>query len=62
VAGDIYSNEMPPQAFLKDDEIAAVLTYVRKSFGNKASTVTIDEVKKTRAANKKVAPSGRTVR
>ncbi len=53
VNGDMYSGEMPPQAFLKDNEIAAVLNYVRKSFGNKASTVTIDEVKKIRAANKK---------
>ncbi len=53
VNGDMYSGEMPPQAFLKDDEIAAVLTYVRKSFGNKASSVTINEVKKIRAANKK---------
>jgi len=53
VNGDIYSGEMPSQDYLKDEEIAAVLTYVRNSFGNKASAVTADEVKKTRAANKK---------
>jgi mono/diheme cytochrome c family protein len=52
VNGDIYSGEMPSQASLKDEEIAAVLTYVRKSFGNKASAVTIGEVKKIRASKK----------
>jgi len=53
VNGDKYSNEMPPQNFLKDDEIAAVLNYVRKNFGNTASEVTTAEVKKVRALNKK---------
>jgi len=48
VNGDLYANEMPSQAILKDDEIAAVLTYVRNSFGNKASSVTVREVKKVR--------------
>ena len=57
INGDIYSNEMPSQAILKDAEIAAVLTYVRNSFGNKASAVTTSEVKKIRATNKKVAPA-----
>jgi mono/diheme cytochrome c family protein len=32
-------------AHLPDDQIAAVLTYVRNSFGNKASAVTPDQVK-----------------
>jgi mono/diheme cytochrome c family protein len=49
VNGDIYGNEMPSQAILKDNEIAAVLSYVRKSFGNNASRVTIDEVRNVRA-------------
>ena len=53
VNGDMYSGEMPAQPFLKDEEIAAVLSYIRNSFGNKASAVTIDEVKKVRATNKK---------
>jgi mono/diheme cytochrome c family protein len=53
VNGEMYSNEMPSQAFLQDEDIASVITYVRNSFGNKASAVTADEVKKTRAANKK---------
>lgn len=51
VNGDIYENEMPSQAFLKDEEIAAVLTYVRNSFGNKASAVSVEDVKKNRAIN-----------
>jgi mono/diheme cytochrome c family protein len=52
VNGDMYSGEMPSQAILKDDEIAAVLTYVRKSFGNSASAVITKEVRRVRAANK----------
>lgn len=53
VNGEKYWGEMPSQAFLKDEEIATVLTYIRNSFGNKASAVTSEEVKKVRAANKK---------
>src|SRR5262245_60482455 len=37
IDGSFYSNNMPPQDYLKDQEIADVLTYVRNSFGNKAS-------------------------
>jgi len=44
---------MASHDFLKDQEIADVLTYVRNSFGNKASAVTPEEVAKIRAANKK---------
>ena len=45
-----YNNPMPPLGtVLKDKEIADVLTYVRKSFGNKASTVSAADVKKVRA-------------
>jgi len=51
INGQTYSNNMTPHSDLKDQEIADVLTYVRKSFGNKASAVTVAEVKKTRAAN-----------
>lgn len=53
VNGDIYESEMPPQNTLTDQEIAAVLSYVRSSFGNKASAVREEEVKKVRASNKK---------
>jgi nitrite reductase (NO-forming) len=44
---------MPPQgAALNDEHLASVLTYVRNSFGNKASVVTPDQVKTIREAEK----------
>jgi mono/diheme cytochrome c family protein len=52
IDGKYYSNNMPPQAYLKDDEIADILTYIRNSFGNKASAITAAEVKSIRAATK----------
>jgi len=51
VNGDLYDGEMPKQDTLADKELSAVLSYVRKSFGNNASPVTINDVKKVRAAN-----------
>lgn len=53
VAGKNYPGQVPMTPFgglLKDDEIAAVLTYVRNSFGNQASAITSEQVKKVRAA------------
>jgi mono/diheme cytochrome c family protein len=55
VLGTQYPGQVPMTPFgamLKDDEIAAVLTYVRNSFGNKASAITADKVKAVRAAVK----------
>ena len=52
IGDNSFSGVMPAQDFLKDQEIADVLTYVRNSFGNKASAVTLAEVKKVRAAKK----------
>ena len=52
VLGKDYPGQVPMTPFkglLKDDEIAGVLTYIRNSFGNKASTVSEDQVKKIRA-------------
>lgn len=49
INGVTYLNPMPSQPHLKDQEIADVLTYVRNSFGNKASIVTTAEVKAARA-------------
>ena len=49
IEGDTYDNAMPAHDFLKDDEIADVLTYIRSNFGNKAPAVTADEVKIVRA-------------
>jgi mono/diheme cytochrome c family protein len=48
IDGKYYSNNMPAQAGLKDQEIADVLTYLRNNFKNKGSAVTAADVKKTR--------------
>jgi mono/diheme cytochrome c family protein len=53
IDGESYSNAMPAHDFLKDQEIAAVLTYIRKNFTNKASAVSTAQVRTVRAANKK---------
>ena len=50
IDGDTYSNAMPAQNHLNDQQIADVLTYVRNSFGNKASQVRVAEVKAVRAS------------
>ena len=42
---EYYSNNMASHKDLTDQQIADVLTYVRNSFGNKASAVTVAEVK-----------------
>jgi mono/diheme cytochrome c family protein len=52
INGDTYHNVMAPHSELTDQQIADVLTYVRNSFGNKASAVAAAQVKAIRAANK----------
>ena len=48
---------MPPQgAVLNDSQIAWALTYVRNSFGNKASAVTPEQVKAIRDSEKRAFP------
>jgi mono/diheme cytochrome c family protein len=55
IKGQTYNNPMPPLgSVLKDKEIADVLSYVRNSFGNKASKVLPSEVKEAREDNKTV--------
>jgi glucose/arabinose dehydrogenase/mono/diheme cytochrome c family protein len=52
VAGRSYSGQVPMtphEGMLNDTEVAAVLTYVRNSFGNKASPISPDLVKRVRA-------------
>ena len=53
INGETYENPMASHAFLKDQQIADVLTYVRSSFGNKSTAVTAAEVKAVRAKMKK---------
>lgn len=48
VNGESYNNVMPAQDFLKNDEVAAVLTYIRQNFENNASAVTAEEVEQVR--------------
>jgi mono/diheme cytochrome c family protein len=50
VEGAKYASIMPPPPNMDDAKIAAVLTYVRKSFGNKGSEVTKDQVAAVRAS------------
>ena len=52
IKGEAYNNVMPAHDFLTDAQIADLLTYVRHSFGNKASAVSAAEVKAVRAAGK----------
>ncbi len=49
IDGEYYSNNMAPHKELSDQQIADVLTYVRKSWTNKATAVTPAEVKAVRA-------------
>lgn len=49
INGESYENPMASHAFLKDQQIADVLTYIRSSFGNKSAAVTVAEVKSVRA-------------
>ena len=49
IDGDTFNNPMPAQeSLLNDQQIADVLTFVRNTFGNKASVVTVEEVKAVR--------------
>jgi mono/diheme cytochrome c family protein/glucose/arabinose dehydrogenase len=53
VLGKPYPGQVPMTPFgglLKDEEVAAVLTYVRNSFGNKAPAIKPNQVKQVRAA------------
>ncbi len=53
VKGYTYNGVMPPWgAALKDDEIAALATYIRSSWGNQASAISAEDVAKVRAATK----------
>jgi glucose/arabinose dehydrogenase/mono/diheme cytochrome c family protein len=55
VKGKTYPGQVPMTPFeflLKDDELAAVLTYVRNSFGNNASPIQSGQVARVREAVK----------
>jgi mono/diheme cytochrome c family protein len=44
VKGKPYNSLMPQHSFLKNAELAEVLTYVRQNFGNASSPITTEEV------------------
>lgn len=48
--GQTYNGVMPPFGQLPDDQLAAVLTYVRQAWENDASEVTPEQVAEVRAA------------
>jgi len=48
VKGVTYNNAMPPWKQLKDDQIAAVLTYIRSEWGNAAAPISPEYVKSMR--------------
>ncbi|MFT3936126.1 MAG: cytochrome c [Chitinophagaceae bacterium] len=57
IDGDDFHNPMPPQSSqLDDQQIADVLTFVRNNFGNKASAVTVADVKAARGIAAAPAP------
>lgn len=55
IAGKKYPGQVPMTPFgglLNDDQLASVLTFIRNSFGNKASAITPEKVAEVRAATK----------
>lgn len=44
VKGKDYNGVMPPQSLLTDEQVADVATYIRNSWGNKASAVSSTDV------------------
>lgn len=50
VGGAAYNGQMPPWGQLSDAELAAVLTYIRSSWGNAAAAITATEVGAERSA------------
>jgi nitrite reductase (NO-forming)/hydroxylamine reductase len=58
VNGQKYNSVMPNLAYLKDDEVAAILSYVFNSWGNDGSMVTAAEVASVRAHGAKPPKAG----
>jgi mono/diheme cytochrome c family protein len=47
-----YSYDMPAAGFLSDEQIAGVLTYVRREWDHEASPIAVELVKQIRAETK----------
>ncbi len=53
VKGVTYDSSMPPWGgFLDDEQVATLLTYIRASWGNSASSISAEEVEKVRHATR----------
>jgi mono/diheme cytochrome c family protein len=52
VKGNNYSYDMPAAGFLTDEQIAGVLTYIRREWDHEADPVSLELVKKVRAETK----------
>jgi len=48
VKGKKYNGAMPSHAFLTDEQVADVVTFVRNSWGSSESAATIDDVRSVR--------------
>ena len=51
VSGRIYNQSMPPSPVRSDEDIAAVMTYVRQAWGNQSSPIHPDFVSEVRRAS-----------
>ena len=51
INGETYNNAMPSHAFLNDQQIADVLSYIRNTFGNTAEVIKPEEVASIRKTN-----------
>jgi mono/diheme cytochrome c family protein len=52
VKAGTYSQDMPAAGFLTDEQIAGVLTYVRREWDHEASPVPVELVRKIRTETK----------
>lgn len=52
INGVIYNNAMPAHDYLEDTELANLLTFVRKKYGEMPDSVTVAEVKSVRESLK----------
>ena len=57
VAGTEYNLEMPAMGFFDDQDIAAILTYIRSAWGNPSRPVTREAIGKIRVLNRKRSDS-----
>jgi mono/diheme cytochrome c family protein len=47
---------MPPHSYMKDEQLADILTYVRNAWGNRGEIVNPDQIFKYKAVHKRVLP------